>query len=184
MCVALPANLPRVTRPRPTDATGCFWAFISLVVGLIFGAIFPPLAFVLIAFPFCILWQFKKWRTDSEIVTAATNWCGQHYPNAGGTPIVDFVIALVHSAGADLQDCSPETPIDVLNWMSDDDQAAYWYPEPRDRTLAWLRDVLAEARINDIDLSAFSGTTLRDAINLILAAHDFGEPTVATEDES
>lgn len=169
MPVAPPINYPRVTRPRPTDATGWFWAFVSLVVGLFFAAIFPPFALVLIAFPFCFLWQFKKWRADSLIVTSATNWCGQHYPDAGGTPIVDFMIALVHDAGVDLENCSPETLIDNLNWMSDDDQAAYWYPEAHDRTQAWLRDMLADAKIKEPDLTEFSGTTLSDAISVMLS---------------
>tara|TARA_R110002072_G_scaffold109021_2_gene236009 strand:+ start:279 stop:803 length:525 start_codon:yes stop_codon:yes gene_type:complete len=174
MSAALPKIPPRVTRPRPTDATGWFWAFVSLTVGLFFAAIFPPFAIVLVAFPFCFLWQFKKWHADSSIVKAATNWCERHYPNAGDTPIVDFMIAVAHTTNVDLSKCSPDTPIDQLNWMADDDQAEYWYPDAQDCTQAWLYDVFADAKINAIDLSAFAGSTLSDAADVLLDAYKTG----------
>lgn len=171
MSVAPPVNLPRVTRPRPTDATGLLWAFVSMVAGLFYAAIFPAFAIVLIACPLCLLWQFKKWRTDSSIVKAATNWCHLHYPNAGDTPVVDFMIALAHITHADLSECSPDTALDTLSCIWDDDQFQYWYPEAKNRTQAWLCEVFEEAKIEMIDPSAFSGSTLSDAIPFMQNVH-------------
>jgi hypothetical protein len=174
MSAAASHNPPRLMRPRPTDATGWGWAFISLVVGLFFAAIFPPFALVLVAFPFCFLWQFKKWHADSSIVKDATAWCRHYYPDAGGTPVVDFMIAVAHDTGPQFGKWSPDTALDDLNWMSDDDQAKHWYPEALDRTQAWLYDVFSDAKIGVVDLSGFSGTTLGNVIDELIVPHKTG----------
>jgi hypothetical protein len=161
------SNLPRVMRPRPTDATGWFWAVVCLVVGVPFLLIHPPFAVILVVCPFCFLWQFKKWHTNSSIVKTAVAWCGRHFPNAGGTPIVDFAVALAHDAHIDLRQCSPTTLLADLNWMSDDDWAVSQYPESQHRTQAWLEDLFSDARIKGFDVSGFSGTTLGDAIEFL-----------------
>lgn len=167
-------NLPSVMRPRPTDATGWGWAFISLVVGLFFAAIFPPFALVLVAFPFCFLWQFRKWHADSSIVKDATAWCRSYYPDAGATAVVDFMIAVAHDAGPPFGKWSPDTRLDDLNWMTDEDQVEYWHPDAQDRTQAWLYDVFGDAKIGVIDLSRFSGTTLGNVIDELIVAHKTG----------
>ena len=69
---------------------------------------------------------------------------------------------------------SPDTMLSNLNWMSDDDEAEYWYPEAKDCTQAWLYDVFADAKMSEADLSGFSGTTLGDAISVLLTAHKTG----------
>ncbi len=178
MSVKVSHSPPRVMRPRPIDATGWGWAFISLVVGLFFAAIFPSFALALIAFPFCFLWQFRKWRTDASVVKDVTAWCRHYYPDAGGTPVVDFMIAVTHDTGPPFAKWSPGTVLDDLNWMSDDDQAETWYPERQHRTRAWLYDVFSDAKINVIDLSEFSGTTLGSVIDELIVATELANEAV------
>jgi hypothetical protein len=165
-------KLPAVQRSRPIDATGWFWSFVLLIAGLFYSQIWPIVGIaILLASPVCFIWQFKKWTTDSTIVKNATRWCERYYPNAGSTPVVDFMIAVAHATNPDFDKWSPSTSLDVLNWMSDDDQAEYWYPDAQDRTQAWLCNVIADAKITSTDLSNFSGTTLGDAINVFLTVH-------------
>jgi hypothetical protein len=156
------------------DATGLFWGLVSLAVGLFFVAVFPTFAVILIAFPFCFVWQFRKWRTDAAIVKAATDWCFEYCPNAGDSPVVDFMIALAHMTNVDLMNCTPDTAFETLDWMADDELLPSWYPEATDRTQARLLDVFAEAKINLNERSAFSGATLRDAIQFLQRSHRKG----------
>jgi hypothetical protein len=174
MYTALPAKSPRMICPRSMDATGLFWGLVSLVVGLFFAAVFPPFAVVLIAFPFCFMWQLRKWRTDAAIVEAATDWCSQYCPHADDAPVVDFMIALAHMTHIDLRKCTPVTALDTLDWIADDEELLSWYPEAKDRTHARFLDVLAEAKIKVNECSAFGGTTLQDAIRLLQRSHRKG----------
>ncbi len=155
--------------PRPKDATGLFWACVSLVAGLFFAMVFPPLTCVLAAVPFCCFWQFRKWRADSSIVQAATNWCRQNYPTAGNAPVVDFIVALAHDAEATPDQLSTTTKLDSLNWMSCDDPATCGHSASQDRTQEWLEDLFDDAGIRGHNLSTFSGGTLNDAVKFLVA---------------
>ena len=104
------------------------------------------------------------------------DWCERHFPKAGNASIVDFMITLVHDVGIELQDCSPEKCLERLNWMSEDDQAEYWYPDQQERNRQWLRYLLSKARIRVPDLSTFSGTTLGETIELVLDVKSDSRP--------
>lgn len=158
------------------DATGLFWGLVSLVVGLFFAAVFPTFAAVLIACPFCFVWQVRKWRTDAAIVKEATKWCSQYCPNAGDLPVVDFIIAFAHLADVDISNCTPETNIDTLDWKAEYEQLSSWHPDAEDRTQARLFDVFAEAKINVNERSTIGGTTLQDAIQCLHQFYRQGLP--------
>jgi hypothetical protein len=168
-------KLPTVQRPRPIDATGWFWSFVLVLAGLFYRQIWPTLGILLLLASLgCFVWQFAKWRSDSAIKNDATNWCRKYYPDAGGAPVVDFMIAVAHQTAPDFGNWSPGTPLDDVSWTWDDDQAEYGYPEAQDRTQAWLFDILAVAKIPTTDDSHFLGATLGDAIEVLLAGHKSG----------
>ncbi len=103
-------------RAKPTDATGCGFAFFAFVIALFVGqvSIWMGVLFLL-AIPCCLVWQIKIWRYDWRVHRDALDWCREHYPDAGGTPIVDLMIAVVEETPATVDSLLPTTLLDSLN---------------------------------------------------------------------
>jgi hypothetical protein len=167
------SSLPTIQRVRPTDATGLFWLFVLLLAGPFYSQIFPGVGIVfLAAMPFLVSWQFKKWQRDSSINRQATAWCQQHYPTYGGTPVVDFIVALAHDTACDFTQLTPSILLDDVKLLPENYADNYWSSKYTDRQ-AWLADLVADARIRQIDFSAFSGATLHDAIQFVAIPRQF-----------
>lgn len=166
-------SLPSIRRVRPTDATGLFWLFVLLLAGLFYSQIFPGVGiFFLATTPFFVIWQFKKWQRDSGINRQAIVWCQQHYPTYSGTPVVDFMVALAHDATFDFTQLTPSIPLDDVKLRAENYHDNYWGTAYTNRQ-AWLADLVADARIREIDLSTFSGMTLHDAIQFVVMPRQF-----------
>ena len=152
---------PSIQRYRSTDATSWFWSLVLVLAGLFYTQIFPIVGILLLlASLFCFIWQFKTWYQDSAINRHATVWCQNHYPSYGGSQVVDFMVALAHDTGCDFTQLTPSTPLDELNRIPEDQM--------------WLADLVDDAKIQHIDLSEFSGTTLHDAIQLVTRPQNAG----------
>jgi hypothetical protein len=166
-------KLPAIQRSRPIDATGWFWSFVLLFAGLFYSQIWPVVGvLLLLASPVCFIWQFKKWRGDSAISRQAVAWCHEHYAAHGDLPVADFIVALAHDTSCNLSQLTPETPLDKINWMSDDDHDVGWNTGYSNRHQIWLANVLRVARIPATDLSDFSGVTLHDAIHFVATSNN------------
>jgi len=141
---------------------------VFVLAGLFYSQIFPAIGIVLLlAGPFCFIWQFKKWYGDSAINRHATAWCQNHYPSYGDSPVVDFMVALAHDTGCDFTQLPPSTPLDDVNSLPEEDVDIHWGTEYSNRHQVWLAVLMHDARIRHIDLSKFSGTTLHDAIYFV-----------------
>lgn len=168
-------TLPEVLRSRPIDATGWFWALVLLLAGWFYRQFWPvPGALLLAMSPVCFFWQFAQWRSDASIKRSATMWCRKFYPDAGGTPIVDFMIAVAHETGPDFGNWSPDTALDDLIGLRSDELDELCRPDPLPIRRTWILETFEVARIPPTDLSQFSGITLGDAIDTVLAARSKG----------
>ena len=54
-----------------------------------------------------------------------------YYPDAQGTTVVDFLVALAEDPYVEIEKCTPATRLDEINWIFDDAEAADWLPTPR-----------------------------------------------------
>ena len=160
-------------RSRPTDATGLFWAFVSLVVGVFMylAGISPHVfAIILIALIICISWQIRIWADHRAKLQVARAWCEQFYPKKDVTIILDFAFALAIKMSSDLKNHTPATLIENVNWITHDEWTEYYHPEYNSPTSVWLEEVLADARITDVDINHFEGDTLGDIFTFIIRA--------------
>jgi|GEM_PF-4948419 len=153
----------KFTHRRPTDATGLLWAVVALLFGGFFTAMSHSFGLVLIAFPYCVFWQLRKWKDDRLSVKAAAEWCRAHYPAAGDTPVVDVVLSMSDNSATDISRWEPSTEIDSLNWLSEDDWHEL-YPECHSLSQAWIADVLNEAHVQHVDAGQIQGNTIHDVI--------------------
>ena len=164
---------PRVRHSRRTDATGIFWLLVLLfLAGFASVALGSVAALVcLAACPVCFAWQIIRWRADAVIVREATEWCRLHYPGAGDTSIVDFVIAVAHEAHEPVHSLSPATRLDYLNPMAAEERNGdgdFPCADVRDLNAIWLARTCHAAHINGIDVRGLQGETFGDAINQIV----------------
>lgn len=166
---------PAIQRNRPTDATGWFWAFVLLLAGLFYSHIWPVIGgLLLLASPLCFVRQFVKWRNDAAINRQATAWCRNYYASYGGTPVVDFMVAIVHDTGCDLNHVTPTTLLDELDGIPDDEEDFAGEGDDSDRHRLWLSDLLDDASIRDVDPSDFDGSTLHDAVGFVITCDKTG----------
>lgn len=160
-------KLPAIQRPRPIDATGWFWSFVLLLAGLFYSQIFPVIGLlILLASPSCFVWQFKKWRDDFAIQQNAIAWCQEHYASFGDSPIGDLMVAIAHDTRRNICQLSPSTPLDDLNWITDDETKFNRHSPDRHRD--WFDLIVGDARISRMNLSEFRGDTLHDAIMFVV----------------
>lgn len=168
---------PKLMRCRATDATGLFWGFVCLLIAGFFSLLESSRISVILilACSCCIVWQVYIWRHDAKTLRAVVEWCEFHYPDSGGMPIVDFVLALSHDAFDDFNGIStvtPDTRLDTLVWFPDFDMDMDPNGIPieirRQYHIWWLEILLGDARIKGIDASELEGETVDAAIQLIL----------------
>ena len=161
---------PHGFRPsRQLDATGLFWCFVLLFVAAMASLLEdkPTLLTIacLLATPFSIGWQLRKWRTDSKILKSAIDWCHRYYPNETDNSILNFVLALAHDTHTDLDMVNPDSRLDELNWTLDFDVFIVDKANPH---ASWIGHLFYDARIKNIDTDAFVGDTLGDVIRLVV----------------
>ena len=156
---------PSIQRRRPIDASGLFWSLVSILAGFFYGGIYSAvLYFVFGVLAFLgIVWQFKMWAWDSTINRQATEWCRIHYPEFGGTPIVDLMVAMGHILGIQFATLAPSTPLVDLVLPPDGTNDCGFI-----RLSEMLQCVVHEARIRRLDCSTFAGSTLDDAIKFVI----------------
>lgn len=166
------ASLPTLRRRRPTDATGCFWAFI--VVFILFGvAVFTKGSMaifgfgILIAVPISFALLIERRLLDSEIIRLATDWCRLHFPGLGKAPIVDFLVALAHKSEIDWDTLRPTSTLTQFNVTRRFGKAINTYEGP-DFPGKWMKDLAKDARIKLTENAEFGGTTLEDAIQFLV----------------
>lgn len=156
-----------IQSPRPIDATGWFWSFVLLLAGVFYSQIFPVIGLlILLASPVCFVWQLKKWRNDFAIQRNASAWCQEHYASFGGSPIADLMVAIAHDTGRNICQLSPSTPLDDLNWITDEETK--FNRHAPDRHQDWLDLIVRDARILRMNLSEFRGNSLNDAIMFVV----------------
>ncbi len=103
-------------RVQPTDATGCGWAFFALLFAIFFGQFSVWVGvLLLLAIPFCLIWQVWRWVALWKVHQAVLKWCKEHYPDAGGSPIVDLMIAVTEETSVPIESMQPTTSLDSLN---------------------------------------------------------------------
>lgn len=156
-----------VSRKRPTDATGLFWAFVCLTFGVVLLVAVPFVGIVVIvSAPLCLIDQIVTWRNESRAKRDAIKWCGKYFDPEVGVPLVDFMIALTLHTRCSLECVGPSTELNDIYGMLDDDwigiQDAEWHQ-------IWLADVFKDARIKIRDLKSFQGQRLEDVIQLVRA---------------
>ena len=78
------------------------------------------------------------------------------------------MVAFAHDTGCDFTQLTPSTPLDDVNSLPEDDDDIYWGTEYSNRHHVWLADLVRDAKMQHIDLSEFSGTTLDDAIQFVV----------------
>jgi hypothetical protein len=160
--------LPVLQRSRPIDATGLFWSLVLLFGGLFYSQIWPVIAAVCVFASFTsFIWQFKKWKSDRAVQRQATAWCQKHYASHGNSPVVDLIVAIAHDTGCNLNQLTPTTSLDELNWIADGTEF-YRGSGHIHRHQVWLADVVREARIPNIDMSSFYGVNLHDAVLFVI----------------
>ena len=168
-------RFPSIQRYRPTDATGWFWSLALILAGIFYSQFFPTVGIILLlAASVCFLWQFKKWHRDSAINRKATAWCRDHYPSYGGSPVVDFMVALAHDTGCDFTQLTPSTLLDDLNSLPEEEDDICRGTVHSNRHQVWIADLVRDSRVRNIDLSQFSGTTLHDAIQFVSVPRNVG----------
>jgi hypothetical protein len=159
--------LPAIQRRRPIDASGLFWSLVFVLLGcfhvgmksFVFAA-----AFFAIAIPGVLL-QFRVWKFDSRVNREATEWCRRQYPELGGTPIVDLLVAMAQNLSVDFATLTPSTLlVDLV--LSPDGRNDTAYIE----LSQMLQCVVHEARIKKVDCSGFAGSTLDDAIQFVISS--------------
>ncbi|WP_373650351.1 hypothetical protein [Schlesneria sp. DSM 10557] len=159
------APLPTVVRRRPTDATGLFWGAVFSLYGLFLGAIFSvvwiPIFFFYIALQ-CVFWQFKKWKRDRVLNDGATRWCQFHYPDCGGTLIVDFMVGLAQVTDLQFADLPPSIPLVDLALGA---EGPIYQAQSAPADL--VRWACREAKIRWPKPSTFNGSTLDDAVRFV-----------------
>ncbi|MFO1021421.1 MAG: hypothetical protein U0903_12100 [Planctomycetales bacterium] len=160
---------PFVQRGRPIDATGLFWALVLVPIGCFYSVVFLGWNdFVLEGVVFLgvvagLLWQFRRWKFDAVTNRQATEWCRQHYPELVGTPVVDWLVALVHILRIDLRTLKPSSVLVDLA------MSAYGKVDmPFDDFPEILEDIAYDARICIVEWSSFSGSTVDDAIQFVV----------------
>ena len=165
-------QLPSLRHRRPTDATGCFWAFIVVVI--LFGIeVFTKGSMavfgfgLLIAVPLSLTLFFERWRLDSKIIRSATHWCRVHFPGSGNAPILDFIVALARNSEVDWESLKPTSPLTQFNVSHRFGQSTKAY-EDENFPAKWMKDLANDARIILPANTDFCGTTLDDAIQFIL----------------
>lgn len=169
MSEVVPQAPPRLRRSRPTDATGLFWCLVFLLISGLTSLADATLfsACCVLACPVCLVWQVVNWCADVQTVREATAWSGRYYGDAGEVPVVDVVVALMRCYRGRLQNVTPQTPLNHLNWMVGD-----VIPVPATSVAelhrVWLDDLLVDAGVRDLDTELFTGETLDDAIQLVI----------------
>jgi len=173
--------LPTLRHRRPTNATGCFWAFLVVVV--LFGiSVFTKGSMelfgfgLLMAVPLSLTLFFERWRLDSKIIRSATDWCRLHFPESGNAPIVDFIVALARKTEIDWESLKPTSPLTPFNLTQRFGEPAKLYAE-HDFPRKWIEDLAKDAGIRLTDNAEFCGTTVEDAVQFIVK---FEKPPMMT----
>jgi hypothetical protein len=160
---------PFVPRGRPIDATGLFWSFVFVLFGCFYAGMYFGWNYFVFAGVLLLgvipgmLWQFQIWKLDSTINRQTTEWCNDHYPDLGGTPVVDLVVAMAHIFSIDFCRLTSSTLLVDLVISADG---------VNDTSFVELSEMLEciahEARIRGVDWSSFSGTTVDDAVQFLV----------------
>ena len=112
----------RITRKRPIDATGIFWALVCLAFGYFLLWLIPVAGIaVLAAVPLCSIYQIWTWRNEYSAKQAAMRWCDTHFSSETDLPLVDFMTSLSLYARCDLETVKPSTRLDEIFELHDDD---------------------------------------------------------------
>ena len=164
---SVPRPLPSIQRKRPIDASGLFWSLVSILAGGFYGGMYSPVLYVVfgILAVFGVVWQFGNWRFDSAVNRQATEWCRIHYPEHGGTPVVDLMVAMAHVLDIHFENLLPSCRLIDLIVSPDGVIDAPFFRLPD-----MLQCMVHEARIRKIDCSTFTGSTLDDAIRFVVTS--------------
>ena len=155
---------PSIQRMRPIDASGLVWSLVSILAGFFYGGICSVAFYFVfgISALLGVVWQFKTWSLDLAINRQATEWCRTHYPEQGGTSVVDLMVALAHILNIKFATLTPSSPLVDLVLSPDGRNDSAFI-----RLSDMLQFAVYEARIRKLDCSSFAGSTLDDAIQFV-----------------
>ena len=174
-------TLPSIQRNRPIDASGLFWALVSILAGFFYGEIYSVVCYFIfgVSALLCVRSQFRTWASDMAIDRQATQWCQTHYPEFGGTPIVDFLVGLAHVLEIRFDGLTPTTPLVhlILPDVRTFDAIELDLPN-------LLRMAGREARLDNRDYASFTGLTLDDAIRFVAVSAESSSNTNPAADRT
>jgi len=165
-------SLPTLRYRRPTDASGCLWTTLVMVIWFsieVFNG-GPTVRFgfgLFFAVPLSITLFFERWRLDSKIIRSTTDWCRANYPRQGQAPIVDFLVALARRSDIPWESLQPTSLLAQFNVTQGFGQPTQAYAD-QDFPNKWMEDLAREARISLPGGIEFCGTTLEDAVQFIV----------------
>lgn len=165
-------TLPSIHRRRLSDASGLFWSLLIVLFGCVYAVMYFGEnhliigVIVVVGMVPGVLWQFHIWKLDSAINRKSTEWCRRYYPESGGFPIVDLVVAMAHVLAFDFAALTPSSLLVDLAGPPDGTDES-----PPVELSEMLQRIAHEARIRNVKWSSFSGTTVDDAVKFLIQSN-------------